>query len=475
MPELLRPHGAALPPAAPATAARPGTAPSLRRGRCALLLAALAIAWLGALALAGCSGGSDPASQAGLPGPDAVLLPEEVRKTRDYMNDWYYWYSEVPQGLSLLGVDTAEETLEKLRYKAKDKFSFVEKASTATAYYDDNNTVAFGIGYKVRTDSSTVVVTQVPPGSPAATADVRRGDLIVSIDGVSAADMIAANTVASSFGDATAGVQRTFVFDRGGVQSSKTLTKASYHFSTVPWSATFTAQGRTFGYLYFTGFTKAATAEVGAAMAALATAGATDLILDVRNNGGGLLYVSRDLGSYLTDATVGGQLFWSTVFNDRHQSSNSSFLLDGATHYGFQNVVMLTSANSCSATEALLSGTRAYRSVITVGATTCGKPYGFTPADVGNDKLLYAISFVGANRNGPVDFVDGIAPDCAATDDDQTPFGDPSEVLTAAAITRVATGACPAAATDAPAVKSATGRTADERRYRSIQDIDGAH
>ena len=51
---------------------------------------------------------------------------------------------------------------------------------------------------------------------------------------------------------------------------------------------------------------------------------------------------------------------------------------------------------------------------------------------------------------------------------------DPNEPLTAAAVTRVATGACPAAAASPMASKSAAAR-AGERRYRSMQDIDGAH
>jgi hypothetical protein len=102
--------------------------------------------------------------------------------------------------------------------------------------------------------------------------------------------------------------------------------------------------------------------------------------------------------------------------------------------------------------------------VIQIGATTCGKPYGFFPAD-NCGTTYFAIQFQGVNDKGFGDYADGfvpggVNPGCVVGDDFTQPLGNPAEGRLAAALAFRTSGACPIAA--APL---AEGRSfADPRR-----------
>ncbi len=89
--------------------------------------------------------------------------------------------------------------------------------------------------------------------------------------------------------------------------------------------------------------------------------------------------------------------------------------------------------------------------VIQIGGTTCGKPYGFYPAD-NCGTTYFAIQFEGVNAKGFGDYADGFVPGgggpsgvpgCQAADDLAHQLGDPAEARLAAALGYRATGSCP--------------------------------
>ena len=96
--------------------------------------------------------------------------------------------------------------------------------------------------------------------------------------------------------------------------------------------------------------------------------------------------------------------------------------------------------------------------MILIGATTCGKPYGFFPTS-NCGTTYYSIQFTGRNQKGEGDYIDGFAATCAATDDLTKQLGDPAEKQLAAALTRRSTGVCaPSSASDTDALKSSASR-----------------
>ena len=79
--------------------------------------------------------------------------------------------------------------------------------------------------------------------------------------------------------------------------------------------------------------------------------------------------------------------------------------------------------------------------VIQIGATSCGKPYGFFQQD--NCGLSYfAIEFEGVNDQGIGGYAHGLAPDCAVGDDFGHALGDPDEARLAAALEYRQLGHC---------------------------------
>jgi len=97
--------------------------------------------------------------------------------------------------------------------------------------------------------------------------------------------------------------------------------------------------------------------------------------------------------------------------------------------------------------------------VIQIGSTTCGKPYGFYPAD-NCGTTYFSIQFQGVNAAGFGNYPDGFVPQngatggidplaqlpgCSVGDDFTHALGDPAEARLAAALQYLGNGTCPAA------------------------------
>jgi hypothetical protein len=120
-------------------------------------------------------------------------------------------------------------------------------------------------------------------------------------------------------------------------------------------------------------------------------------------------------------------------------------------------VFVITGAGTCSASESIINSLQGVNvQVIQIGSTTCGKPYGFYPAD--NCAVTYfSIQFQGVNAKDFGDYPDGFTPanaaavegvsvpGCSVADDFGHALGDPAEGRLASALGYRANGVCPAA------------------------------
>jgi len=202
--------------------------------------------------------------------------------------------------------------------------------------------------------------------------------------------------------------------------------------------------GRKVGYLFFRNFVRPSIAALNDAFAALKSAGATELILDLRYNGGGLVDVAVHLASLIGGTRTSGQVMINWVHNDRvGPILNKTTRFDETPEQtlNLQRLVVITTRGSASASELIINSLRPYIPVTVIGDTTYGKPvgqYGFNFCE----KVLVPVAFSLKNVNDEGDFFDGIAADCAATDDISRQLGDPSEASYAEALTFLRTGAC---------------------------------
>jgi len=290
---------------------------------------------------------------------------------------------------------------------------------------------------------------------------------VVSINGVSIDDPTPAGMTVINEGAFAPrpGTTYTFAF-RDGAGSTRTVALTAGTVTRVPVqnARVLDTGGARVGYLTFNDHIESAEGQLVTAFADFARQGVTDLVLDLRYNGGGFLYIASQ-ASYMIagGARTSGRVFERLRFNRKRVADNNDpanalpffALTSGRAHSGTRanqplpqlnlaRVFILTTGGSCSASESIINGLRGIGvTVHLIGATTCGKPFGSVAKD--NCGISYfPIEFQGTNDAGFGGFADGFAPTCAAADDLTRPLGDQSEGMLATALALRATGACPA-------------------------------
>jgi C-terminal processing protease CtpA/Prc len=216
---------------------------------------------------------------------------------------------------------------------------------------------------------------------------------------------------------------------------------------TVSLTRVFDVHGRRVGYLFFRNFVRPSVAALDEAFTTLREAGVTELVLDLRYNGGGLVDVAVHLAGLIGGAAVRDQVFAESQHNDRNRR------LDAVLRFGnprralpFSRIVVIATRASASASELLINGLRPFVPVTIVGDRTFGKPVGqYLYAFC--DKVFAPVSFSMVNADGQGDYFDGLAVDCPAPDDIGRQLGDVQEGSLSEALRFLATGTCSPAAT----------------------------
>ncbi len=404
-------------------------------------------------ALVGGCGGSDPVIDNANQG---CSIAQQKDWLRGYMRDWYYWNDRAtdpdPAGYTTVAELFAAELFKGDATFPADKWSYISDTASFSQFFGDGKTLGYGLAvngielkalYDAGQPLTPLKVRYVDPASPAS-AVLARGDTIVSINGQSAAAFIAANDY-SALSSTTAGQTLSLVVDQGAGPTPLVLHSALYALASVTAVQTLAlANGKTAGYLSLKEFVGQAELPLKDAFTTFSSAGATELIIDLRYNGGGLISTSAVLASLVAGtAANANKTFAHLNFNSRHQASNGDFYLSQRTGNGFSRVVVLTGSRTCSASELVVNGLKPYANVVTIGGTTCGKPFGFQPRD--NCGSTYsAVNFESTNALGNGRYYNGIDATCPVADDFTGTLGTPTEKLTGAAVSYLQSDACPA-------------------------------
>jgi len=346
----------------------------------------------------------------------------------------------------------------------------------------------------------------VYPNSPAAKAGITRGATINKVNGKS----IGTNYQSEYLQVYNLVDEDPTTATISGVKADGTpfndvvLTKTKYKTSPVFATKTFTAGTKKIGYLAFSQFSdleKTAKADLDKAFAKFATDGVTDLIIDLRYNGGGFVSTAEYLTNLIAPATLTGTMFTeyynqmmqkgeATILknqplldaNDKLQYFPDSSLITYAdVDYSIEkntipfskkgnlsnvaNVVFLVTGNTASASELVINSLKPHLSVKLIGRQTYGKPVGFFPFRLENKYDVYMSMFESKNSAGESNYYAGFTPDMvdrnttALYDDATHDFGDTAESYTKAAIGLLAPGAS-VTVTTANAVMSIRGKKA---------------
>ncbi|HHI88343.1 MAG TPA: peptidase [Hellea balneolensis] len=434
--------------------------------------------------------GINPATNQPYPDVKGSELEEKFWQ-RSYSNETYLWYNEIQDrdpatgGDRLAYFDTLKTTATTASGNPKDKFHFTEDTAKVQQRISSGASAGYGIHYAIiaRRPPRKILVAFVEPNSPAADQGVARGAEILEVDGVDAVNDSSQAGVdklnAGLFPDA-AGESHSFKILDPGSTTPRTITMTSAIVTEVPVNIlkTLDVGGNKVGYLHLSTFFTSSTEQgLFDAFTTLANTGISDLIVDLRYNGGGFLDISSEMAFMIAgQAQTGGKTFETLQYNDKHTTTDINgnpitptpfyntargFSVPRGTalpSVNLNRVFILTTSGTCSASEALINGLRGIDvEVVLIGTLTCGKPYGFIPPD--NCGITYfTLQFKGVNDKGFGDYTDGFAaqnaadgvgeliPGCEVSDDFTHALGDPAETQLATAISYIQTGSCPTSA-----------------------------
>jgi C-terminal processing protease CtpA/Prc len=398
---------------------------------------------LGLFLLGGLGCGADTSgSSAG-----ACSTPGEVQFVRTTLRDIYFWYQQLPDP-DPVGFASPEAYLDAVRYKPIDtSYSYITNKAASDAFFSDSQFIGIGLATH-QTSASTLRVTEVFPDSPASEAGLGRGDYLLSINGKGVPDLIRTGEINTIFGPSQIGVVVDLTWRRllGG-EASATLTKRAVTIPTVSRTQVYDqSRGTRVGYVVFRNFVRPSTGALDTAFTELSAAGAGELILDLRYNGGGLLSVAQHLSSLIGGTVTNGQVFVELFHNDKNASRNKTLAYDDPpSALSLSRLIVIATRATASASESVINGLRPFIPVTVVGNTTFGKPVGQYGYDF-CDKTLFPVAFEVRNARGQGDYFNGIPADCAASDDLDHAIGDEGEASLAEALHYIRSGTCSATA-----------------------------
>ena len=176
------------------------------------------------------------------------------------------------------------------------------------------------------------------------------------------------------------------------------------------------------GYIAFRSFLESSEAELREAFRTFDEADVTDLVVDLRYNGGGRVRIARLLAAQIGSPSTDGELLIQYRFNDRHSNRNfGQTFANDPNGLNMSRVTFLTSGGTASSSEIVINGLAPYLDVSLIGTRTTGKPFISSGRDLCG-KRINAMEAEGFNAND-VSVFGGISATCFAQDDFTRPFG----------------------------------------------------
>jgi carboxyl-terminal processing protease len=181
-----------------------------------------------------------------------------------------------------------------------DPYSHYFDPSDYNQFQTQSNPHVSGVGIDVMTVSQGLKVVDVFPGTPAAQAGIRAGDLITAVGATSLAGRSA--TAATNLITGDQGTRVTLMVQSGSQKRTVVLKRANV---LVTSGGIVDYHGVKIGDLRLTSFTEGSGAALRAQVDKVVKEGAQALILDLRDNGGGLLDEAVNIASiFIPDGTI---------------------------------------------------------------------------------------------------------------------------------------------------------------------------
>lgn len=322
------------------------------------------------------------------------------------LNAYYLWQSSKPDLADtrfssqielnnyLSGFPTPEILFESLLNRPTDRFSWIVDDYIALENSFEGITLNNGMEFNLYLENGSAtnifgVVRYVIPNSDAEAKGVLRGMVFNSVNGNQLTD--------TNYRSLLFGVSTDYTIDladfNGGNPilngSSISLSKSQLQENPIPIVKTFDEGANKIGYILYNQFASSFDGELNAAFGTLKAAGITDLIIDLRYNGGGSVRTATYLGSMITTES-NETVFSKQVWNEKVMEANDpSYFFDYFTDtidndnlnepinsLDLQKVYFIVTEDTASASELVINALSAYIDVNLVGTQTVGKQVG---------------------------------------------------------------------------------------------------
>ena len=262
--------------------------------------------------------------------------------------------------------DYDKELAEELMYTGLvagvgDPYTYYLSADSLAEQVEKNSGHFVGIGVEIYAgDDGYIVVSSVTPGGPAEAAGILAEDKITEVDGESITGKTAADVSALVKGEEGTDVTLTIFRESTGEVLEKTVTRQDIQVQTVSWRM----MDDNIGYISITNFRENTHNQFKEALDTLEAEGMEKLVLDLRNNTGGLVKSAQEIGEELLPEGI-------MVYTMDKEGNREDTLCDDV--YNDVPMVVLVNGNSASAAEILAGAIQDTGRGELIGTTTFGK------------------------------------------------------------------------------------------------------
>ena len=223
-----------------------------------------------------------------------------------------------------------------------------------------------GLGIEIGVKDDTLTVIAPIDGTPADKAGIKAGDKIIKINGDPTRDMTLVDAVKKMRGPK--GTSVTLSIYREGFKKLQdfTVVRDIIKVKSVKWNMLDKADG--IGYIKLSQFQEKSAAEMAGALKDLNKQGMRSLILDLRNNPGGLLNSAVDISSQFLPQ---GKLVVS--IKGRSGPSTDYNTTNTYPHYDRLRMIVLVNEGSASASEIVSGALKDWNRAVIMGTQTFGK------------------------------------------------------------------------------------------------------
>ncbi|WP_172826943.1 S41 family peptidase [Flammeovirga sp. SJP92] len=404
------------------------------------------------IALFGCEKTSDPVGTN--PVQDKVYL-------QGLMSAWYLWNDELPS-IDIDDYSTQDEMLLALRNE-QDKWSLIQSKADYDAYYGSGQVTsgdegAHGI-YMNYISEQDLYIRFSYPGSKAYEAGLRRGTRIKSINGLQVSDANS-DQINSSLGKNLKGVENTFEITIPSItkyvdgekvevsaQRDTTITIAKEELIIQPVLLSEVIElpdGKKVGHLVFKSFIETAEEALANAFAEFKSEGVTELVLDLRYNGGGRVNIASQIAGYVLPSSASGKELFKYQHNplqsaEYDESQNVELM---PSNLNLERIFIFGEGGTASSSELVINSLKPYMDVQLLGQNTYGKPVGsYAFVNESNNAYVYSIiSLRILNANGEGNYFDGLPVDQLVEDNVMYDWGDVNEPMLYQALYKIEHG-----------------------------------